>query len=115
VPYREMLAWEKELLGLYVTGRPADKHRQQLEYANTANIAELKELNANEETNLHDKSLVVAGEVVTMRKIVTKNNDMMCVVHLEDWHDSAGTIEVVIFPRTWLKCMDVVQEGEIIR
>src|SRR5690606_17160750 len=38
VPYREMLAWEKELLGLYVTGRPADKHRQQLEYANTANI-----------------------------------------------------------------------------
>ncbi len=115
VPYREMLGWEKELLGLYVTGRPADKYRQQLEYANTANIAELKEQYTNEESNLHDRGLVVAGEVVTMRKIVTKNNDMMCVVHLEDWHDSAGTIDVVIFPRTWLKCMDVVQEGEIIR
>ena len=40
---------------------------------------------------------------------------MMCVVHLEDWRESAGTIDVVIFPRTWQTCQDFVEEGEIIR
>jgi DNA polymerase III subunit alpha len=110
---REMLDWEKELLGLYVTGRPADKYREILEAAHTANIREWKA--AADEAGLHDKPIVVAGEVVTLRKILTKNNDMMCVVHLEDWRDSAGTIDVVMFPRTWAQCQDIVTEGEIIR
>ncbi|MAS32829.1 MAG: DNA polymerase III subunit alpha [Anaerolineaceae bacterium] len=110
-PDRERLDWEKELLGLYVTGRPADKYRAALQNINTRNIRELKE----SEFGLHDKQVAVAGEVVTMRKIVTKNNDVMCVVHLEDWRESAGTIDVVIFPRTWLKCQEIVNEGEIIR
>ena len=46
-----MLGWEKELLGLYVTGRPADKYREALEAANTWNIRELKE----NETGMHDR------------------------------------------------------------
>jgi DNA polymerase-3 subunit alpha len=111
VTEREMLDWEKELLGLYVTGRPADKYREALENANTWNIRELKEA----DSTMHDKPVAVAGEVVTMRKILTRNNDMMCVVHLEDWRESAGTIDVVIFPRTWQKCQEFVNEGEIIR
>ncbi len=111
VSEREMLDWEKELLGLYVTGRPADKYRAALQNINTRSIRDLKE-NA---FGLHDKPVAVAGEVVTMRKIVTKSNDVMCVVHLEDWRESAGTIDVVIFPRTWQKCQDLVSEGEIIR
>jgi DNA polymerase-3 subunit alpha len=111
IPYREMLQWEKDLLGLYVTGRPADKYREALHNINTRSINDLKE-NA---FGMHDKPVAVAGEVVTMRKIVTKSNDIMCVVHLEDWRESAGTIDVVIFPRTWQKCQDIVNEGEIIR
>jgi len=110
-PQRERLDWEKELLGLYVTGRPADKYRDVLRASNTRDIRELKE----NSFGMHDKPVVVAGEVVTMRKIITRNNDVMCVVHLEDWRPSAGTIDVVIFPRTWLKCQDIVAEGEIIR
>jgi DNA polymerase-3 subunit alpha len=111
IPHREMLQWEKDLLGLYVTGRPADRYREALQSSNTRSISELKE-NA---FGMHDKQVAVAGEVVTMRKIVTKSNDVMCVVHLEDWRESAGTIDVVIFPRTWQKCQDIVSEGEIIR
>ena len=111
IPYREMLQWEKDLLGLYVTGRPADKYRDALQNINTRSINEMKD-NAS---IWHEKQVAVAGEVVTMRKIVTKSNDIMCVVHLEDWRESAGTIDVVIFPRTWAKCQDIVNEGEIIR
>jgi DNA-directed DNA polymerase III PolC len=111
VSEREMLGWEKELLGLYVTGRPVNKFSAQLRHANTAVITALKEADAA----LSGKAVVVAGEVVTLRKIVTKNGDMMGVAHLEDWHESAGTIDVVIFPRTWQKCYEIVQEGEILR
>ncbi len=110
---REMLDWEKELLGLYVTGRPADKYREALEAANTQNIRELKD--RAEELGMHDRAVNVAGEVVTMRNILTRKNEAMCVVHLEDWRESAGTIDVVIFPRTWAQCRDLVTEGEIIR
>ena len=108
---RKLLEWEKELLGLYVTGRPADKYRDILESANTRSIRELKE-NA---FGMHDKQVAVAGEVVSMRKLTTRNNDLMCVIQLEDWRESAGSIEVVIFPRTWRQCQDLVQEGEILR
>lgn len=111
VSQRELLGWEKELLGLYVTGRPVDKYRDMLRYGNTAVISDLKDPDANP----HGKQVAVAGEVVTLRKILTKNNELMAVIHLEDWHDSAGAIDVVIFPRTWLKCQELVQEGEIVR
>ncbi|MBZ0297347.1 MAG: DNA polymerase III subunit alpha [Anaerolineae bacterium] len=111
VSQREMLGWEKELLGLYVTGRPVDKYRDMLRYGNTAVISDLKDPDGN----FHGKQVAVAGEVVTLRKILTKNNDLMAVIHLEDWHDSAGAIDVVIFPRTWQKCQELVEEGEIVR
>ena len=114
---RTMLGWEKELLGLYVTGRPADKHSDELRRAQMHQITELKEAGQL----MHDKRAKVAGEIVSLRKIVTKNGDLMCVLHLEDWHSSAGAIDVVLFPRAWRKCQDAidagtlkVEEGEIV-
>jgi hypothetical protein len=37
------------------------------------------------------------------------------VIQLEDWHDTAGTIEVVLFPRTWQKCQDLMIAKEIVK
>lgn len=108
---REMLAWEKELLGLYVTGRPADKFRAALPHAGTQSIQELKD----PEAMMNGKQVKVAGEIIALRKIVTKNGDMMGVIQLEDWRESASTIEVVLFPRTWQKCQDIVNEGSIVK
>ena len=116
---REMLLWEKELLGLYVTGRPVDKFRTDLEQSETHVVQEIK-LNAEHYNN---KKVNIAGEIVSMRRIYTKNNDAMGVISLEDWHDSAATIEVVLFPRTWSQVMAQVEsedltgfdEGEIVR
>jgi DNA polymerase III subunit alpha len=110
-PEREMLTWEKELLGLYVTGRPADKFRDALPFAGTQSIAELKD----PEMMMNGKQVIVAGEIISIRKIVTKNGDMMCMLQLEDWRESAAAIEVVLFPRTWQKCQDLVIEGEIVK
>ncbi len=107
---RELLEQEKELLGIYVSGRPADRYRDQLQQANTRDISELKV----EGLGLHDRPVRVAGEVVGMRTLLTKRGDRMCIAQLEDWRDSAATIDVTIFPRTWQQCQALVEEGRVL-
>jgi DNA polymerase-3 subunit alpha len=99
VSHREQLGWEKELLGLYVTGRPVDRARGAL--SKMTNLHIIADLKSEDASPPKDASVRVAGEVVEMRQIVTKNNEMMAVLQVEDWHESAGVIEVVLFPRTY--------------
>ena len=110
IAQRELLNWEKELLGLYVTGRPVDKAREVLRHSNTAEIARLKEQGAA----IAGKAVAVAGEIVSLRKIVTRNGQMMAVIQIEDWHDSADTLEAVLFPRTYDKFHDLLNEGSVV-
>ena len=84
----ERLRWEKELLGLYVSGHPLDKFRKLLESKST-NISSIK--NHPEHT-----PVIIGGVVESMRKILTKKGDPMVFVKLLDLSDS---IEVVVFPR----------------
>lgn len=107
--YREMLRHEKELLGLYVTGRPVDKFRAQLEPLGTHSVAVLKE----EKEGWHDRNVKIAGEVTGFRKVFTKKNDAMGILQVEDWHDGGSTIDVVLFPRTWAQIEALVESEEI--
>ena len=93
---RELLKWEKELLGLYLTGRPVDRHRHLFASQNLQNISDLKD-----PATAKPESVRIAGEITAIRKLTTGRGDMMAVLSLEDWHDSAGIIEVVLFPRTY--------------
>ena len=93
---RELLKWEKELLGLYLTGRPVDRHRHLFASQNLHSIHDLKD-----PASAKPDAVRVAGEITAMRKLTTGRGDMMAVLSLEDWHDSAGIIEVVLFPRTY--------------
>ena len=104
-PRRQVLSWEKELLGFYLSGRPVDRHRALLEKQNLQKIADLKSPSLTK-----PEALRVAGEVTGVRKITTRKGDMMAVLSLEDWHDSAGIIEVVLFPRTYTKALDAFAE-----
>ena len=98
-PQRTQLGWERELLGLYVTGRPIDKFHEQLKHlGNLRNIAEMKADQASIVGEVR-----VAGEVVALRRMVTKNGENMAVLQIEDWHESAGIIDVVMFPKTYEK------------
>jgi DNA polymerase-3 subunit alpha len=107
---RQMLNWQKELLGLYVSGRPADRVREQLQHLNTTEIATLK---GEEAFGMHDRQVKVAGEIHALRKVVTKKGDMMAIVQLEDWHDSGAAIDVVLFPRTYDKFQAHLVQGNV--
>ena len=47
-----------------------------------------------------------------MRRVLTRNDNTMCVMQLECWHESAETIELVIFPRTWQQLQTQLGEAE---
>src|SRR3990167_3226569 len=87
----EKLVWEKELLGLYISGHPLDKYREKLE-KREMNIRRVKE-------ELREgMEAVIAGIVEEARTIITKSNDQMMFARLADFTSS---IEVVIFPRVF--------------
>lgn len=97
VPLMERLAWEKELLGLYVSGHPLDRFRDKFDNHNQS-IRTIKEM-------AEGAPVVVAGLVEECRSIMTKNGDHMAFLKVADFTDS---IETVIFPRTYLEYKDLI-------
>ncbi len=86
----EKLIWEKELLGLYISGHPLDKFKEQLEKKQT-NIAKTK-------AELREGMLgVVEGIVEELKEVRTKKGENMYFLKIADF---SGNIEVVVFPKT---------------
>ncbi|MEN9614180.1 MAG: hypothetical protein RLZZ347_487 [Candidatus Parcubacteria bacterium] len=87
----EKLAWEKELLGLYITGHPLDKYRAMLDKREIT-VATIK---ANPK---EDQIVIIGGLIEELRPIVSKKGDPMLFMKLTDF---TGTIEVVVFPKVF--------------
>ena len=94
----EKLLWEKELLGLYISGHPLDRLREKLE-KRTINIKRIKEEFGN------GMQVTIAGIIEAVRQVVTKNNERMAFLKIADLHDS---IEAVCFPSIFKECMDTL-------
>lgn len=90
-PERELLTMEKEYLGLYLSGHPLDSLLPRLRNATSSDI--LTCLESDEE-----KKVILGGLVTGYRTTVTKRGEMMASFVLEDL---TGTIEVLVFPRTF--------------
>lgn len=86
----EKLGWEKELLGLYVSGHPLEQFKEKLQNQKIT-IKKIKE--ESKENDI----VVVGGLIENMRDILTKNGDKMYFIKFVDLTDE---IELVVFPRT---------------
>jgi len=91
VSRREILNWERELIGLYVSDHPLSPVMDLLTEVVTHFSGQLAEA-------AHEEKVRVAGIVTRMRPHQTKTGKMMGFVTLEDVQ---GNIELVVFPRTW--------------
>jgi DNA polymerase-3 subunit alpha len=94
---REKLIWEKELLGLYISGHPLDEFKDRLLNKET-NIASLKDC-------LPDTPCVIGGLITSMREIFTKKGDKMMFIMVEDL---SGTTDVVVFPKVYEEFKDLI-------
>ncbi|HTP10352.1 MAG TPA: DNA polymerase III subunit alpha, partial [Anaerolineae bacterium] len=104
VPLREKLAWEKELIGAYVSEHPVAQALAQLQSEITHTSAEL-----TEDEDGH--KAVMIGAVISSRTIQTKKGDTMGFIQLEDVQ---GTYECVAFPRTWKQTQELWQKDKIV-
>ena len=100
----DKLMWEKELLGLYISGHPLDKFKSKFEKADF-NISKIKKEAKN------DTTVKIIGHVESVREITTKKGDPMAFVRIADNHDFA---EVVFFPKVYEKAKKILLPGECI-
>lgn len=87
---QERLVWEKELLGLYLSGHPLEPYKDKL-LAREINIKKLADFRENAEA-------VIAGIVESARAVTTKGNETMVFMKLADF---SGSTEVAVFPRVY--------------
>jgi len=104
VDKREMLNWERELIGLYISDHPLTPYQQTFARIVSYFSGQLGEAQ-------HEEKVRVAGLITTVRPYMTKSNKPMGFVTLEDIQ---GNIELVLFPRTWEKNREQLTVGRII-
>ena len=100
----ERLDWEKELLGLYLSGHPLTPYLPLIQRQITHYSAELHDT--------EQKQVVcIAGLVKRCRRIITKKEEPMGFATIEDLQ---GSVEVIIFPRVWQTVENFMREGEVL-
>jgi len=87
----QQLAWEKELLGLYISGHPLDQYSGKIEGASFS----LKKI---KEEAVEGATIKIIGHIDNIHEITTKKGATMAFVNIADKNDSA---EVVLFPKIW--------------
>jgi len=90
VSKEQKLLWEKELLGVYVSGHPLDQFSSELEKRTT--ITQIKNDGRN------GIPVVTAGMIETVKELLTKKGDRMAFIQLSNLED---TIEMVAFPEVF--------------
>lgn len=112
----DLLGYEKEALGLYLSGHPIDRHADDLRAfgARTVGDLTLGELPPSTDGSpgrLLVEDAHVGGIVSGLRPLKTKKGDPMCVFSLEDHQ---GSVEVVVFPETYAKYRAACENGALL-
>jgi DNA polymerase-3 subunit alpha len=87
----EMLAMERDMLGMYISGHPLAHVRERLAQRVTATVAQLPEMRDRTE-------VVIGGLVSALKRTTTKAGAAMAFLTLEDL---TGSVEVIVFPKTY--------------
>ncbi len=103
-PYREVLEWEKDLMGVYLSEHPLTRALRDLGDVVNAYAGQLHE-------ERHDGVVTVAGLVRRVRPHKTRDGKDMAFVTLEDL---TGACDVVVFPRTWAESREKWQPDQIV-
>ena len=103
-----LLGFEKEVLGVYISGHPLEEYEERWRKNITATTADFLLDEDTGETKVKDKELVTVGGMITDKTIkYTRNNQAMAFLTIEDL---LGTVEVVVFPRNYEKDQALMKE-----
>ena len=100
----QILAMEKELLGLYISGHPLASVAEAIRKVATMSVRDL--------SNAEDGAYAtLAGVIIGRKQIITRTGQPMAFVQIEDL---TGQVEVVVFPRTYQECADILARDAIV-
>lgn len=103
-----LLAFEKEVLGVYISGHPLEEYEEKWRKNISATTLDFQIDEDTGRTRVHDGAKEIVGGMITSKTIkYTKNNKTMAFITIEDL---MGTVEVVIFPRDYEKNQQYLQE-----
>jgi DNA polymerase III subunit alpha len=105
VGVKEKLAWEKEMIGVYLSEHPFARYARIIDPTSVTLIGQI-----NEELSGEEVSLV--GMVSSVRELSTKDHRAFCSAVLEDLESS---IEVMVWPKTYENTRELWQEGNFLR
>nr|WP_026486093.1 DNA polymerase III subunit alpha [Caldanaerobius polysaccharolyticus] len=116
-PRRKLLALEKEVLGVYVSGHPLSEYAEEMKKLCNVDSRdfmqqELEYEQGYEKGVLRDNQLVTIGGLITEVKVkFTKSSSMMAFVTVEDMY---GSFEVIVFPNIYEKKKEIIVQDNIV-
>lgn len=103
-----LLAFEKEVLGVYLSGHPLEEYEEKWRNNISATTQDFQLDEETGVTKVRDGAKEIIGGMITSKTIkYTKKNQTMAFITIEDL---MGTVEVVIFPRDYEKNQQYLQE-----
>ena len=97
----ELLAFEKEVLGIYISGHPLEEYEEQWRRGISHVTTDFLPTEEGEEVKVTDGERAIIGGMITSKTTkATKNNKMMAFITVEDL---VGSAEVIIFPKDYEK------------
>ncbi len=110
---KEKLTWEKELLGLYISGHPLDQYEAQIQKAGTTVAKLIKNAPPEQKESWKQKSQkhLVVVHIDTVKIFLTKSNTKMAFVQVQD---KTSAVEAVVFPETFKKIGSLLIEGSVV-
>ena len=116
---KELLSMEKEMLGIYVSGHPLEKLRNQIEHETNINTKQIKEIDEEmskeeqtEKLQFKDgQNVKYAGIITSVKKKYTKTNKIMAFVTVEDLF---GQAEIIVFENAYLSSQKSLIEENIV-
>jgi len=100
---KEKLAWEKELLGLYISEHPFSEYKEIL----ASSIIPISSLSSS----MKNKQVNLAGTISKIKKIMTRTNETMLFVKIEDL---ASNVEILVFPSFLKENSGMWEEGKTV-
>ncbi|MGE4483498.1 MAG: DNA polymerase III subunit alpha [Oscillospiraceae bacterium] len=108
---RELMAMEREVTGLYLTGHPMDEYRAPAKTAGAVSIGRILSAFAEESDTgefKDDQQITVAGVISAVKTKTTRNNSLMAYITIED---GSGSMELLAFQRALDQCGGYLREG----
>lgn len=111
-PMNYLLSFEKEMLGIYLSGHPLSEVSDLVAQVSTTTVSDIRESSEGESKEIRDQQkLRLAGIVSAVTTKVTKNNRQMAFIKLEDL---TSAIEVIAFPKVYEQVAPMIKNDRFI-